>query len=42
MINHPDCNKESFFFVQNAIGTLLGWPEWYVLFVHELKIKLVK
>ena len=29
--NHPDC-KEEWWYVQNAIGTLLGFPDWWVEF----------
>lgn len=36
--NHPDVwYEERFWYVQNAIGDLLGWPEWWSEFVSELE-----
>jgi hypothetical protein len=39
--NHP-CNRETFWHVQNAIGDIVGWPEWYTKLVTKMLAKYPK
>ncbi len=34
--NHPDCDWSTFWFVQNAVGTLIKWPKWYSEWVKDM------
>ena len=33
--NHP-CSEDAWWHVQNAIGDLVGWEDWYAKFIKSL------
>ena len=41
MKNHP-CSEDTWWHVTNAIGDIVGWPDWYSEFIKVLEVERMK